>query len=78
MDNKQRKLREPTREELAQMFKEIIQEDRDHAHMLPTRPKCNDCVHRIDRTSKCRLLYPQGIPKEIVTEKTVCKEFKQK
>ena len=78
MDSKQRKLRPPTDEELKEMFHGIIQENRDHGHIPPRSPKCNDCVNRICGTSKCSLLYPHGIPKEIITEKIICEKFEQK
>ena len=77
MDNKQRKLREPTREELAEMIKGIIQEDRDHGHIPPRKLQCNQCIHRIPHTFKCKILYPEWIPDEVL-DKGDCKEFKQK
>ena len=65
------------KEKIKEMFKEIIQENHDHP-MKVIRPKCNDCQHRIPRTSKCKLLYPNGIPDEIFVENPNCEEFKQK
>ena len=64
-------------EEIKKHFQSIIEDNRKYP---PTtiRPKCNDCQHRIPRTAKCRLLYPNGIPKEILVEQPNCKEFKQK
>ena len=80
MDTKKQNLRPPTEEELKEMFRGIIQENRDSAKRptFPIRAKCNDCIHRIPATAKCSLLYPKGIPSEIGTNKVTCKEFKQK
>lgn len=64
-------------EKLAEMFQEIIQENRDHGHIPPRRVKCNDCQYRIPGTAKCSLLYQNGIPKEIIITGN-CVEFKQK
>ena len=65
-------------EKLKEMFREIIQENHDRPMPKPIRAKCNDCQHRVPKTVKCRLLYPNGIPKEILMNKTNCEGFKQK
>lgn len=78
MNNKKTTLRPPTDEEVKELFRGIVQENRDHGHIPPKRVKCNDCTHRILGTAKCNLLYPQGIPNEIIFNREICKEFKQK
>ena len=78
MNDKKHNLRPPTEEEIKEMFKGIIQENREHGHIPPRSPKCNQCAHRIPATAKCSLLYPQGIPLEITKNKVNCKRFKQK
>ena len=80
MDKKKQNLRPPTEEEIKEMFRGIVQESRDSAKR-PTFPKpvlCNKCRHRVPATAKCSLLYPNGIPAEIIHSKVTCKEFKQK
>ena len=78
MNDKKIKLRPPTDEELAELFRGIIQENHDHPILKPIRAKCNDCIHRIPKTAKCRLLYPEGIPSEIAQNKKSCEEFEEK
>ena len=80
MDNKEKKLRPPTEAELKEILQGIIQENRDNMKhpTFPKRPKCNDCQHMIPRTAKCSLLYPKGIPHQIMINKETCKAFKQK
>ena len=61
-------------EKLKEIFQELAQENRDHGHIPPRRVKCNDCQHRILGTAKCSLLYPNGIPNEIL-DKENCEKF---
>ena len=78
MNDKKIKLRPPTDEELAELFRGIIQENHDHPILKPIRARCNDCIHRIPRTSRCNLLYPNGIPNGIFLNKETCENFKAK
>ena len=73
MDNKQKQVEE----EIKKHFQSIVEDSRTHP-IFPIRPKCNDCKHMIPRTAKCSLLYPNGIPHQIMINKENCKEFKQK
>ena len=71
------KLRPPTDEELRELLKGILQENRDHGHIKPRRIKCNDCRLRTTGTAKCSK-YPEGIPNRILTDEEICPSFEQK
>ena len=63
-----------SRDEMKEALMGIIQENRDH----PPRNAvtfCNKCSLRKIATCK---KYPDGIPIEILTQKTPCKEFQEK
>ena len=37
-------------------------------------PICNKCSKRLTKSTTCKV-YPNGIPKEILTKKSDCKQF---
>ncbi len=55
------------------LFGGIIAENRDHP-LKNAVTFCNKCHLRIPRTVTCKK-YPEGIPREALTQKTPCKEF---
>ena len=71
------KIQRLTEEAIKKHFQEIIEDNKKYPPKV-TRSKCNDCIHRIPRTLKCSLLYPDGIPTDLCLNKAICKEFQQK
>ena len=63
-------------EEIHKQIREILEDSRTHPPK-PIQAKCNNCQNRIPATAKCKL-YPTVIPKEILTNKQDCPEFKEK
>ena len=82
MNDKKIKLRPPTDEELAELFHGIIQENRDHGHIPPRRPRCNDCQHlKVNlqlQVIRCEIVYPEPIPEDILANRNPCENFKAK
>lgn len=68
---------EEKRKLVGEVFHMIAEGSRKHPVFPKGTVQCNQCAHRIPATAKCSLLYPTGIPHEILS-KGNCKEFKQK
>lgn len=64
-----------TLEELA-LLRGVIEESRN-SREIGRASKCCSCIHTQDQGMKCKL-YPERIPRDILLEREVCKEFKQK
>ena len=86
MNNKKPNRRPPTNEELKEMFKGIIQENRDYGHIPPRviKSQCNQCKEKAPRKQEknphimtCKI-YPNGMPRELLLNELPCEEFKQK
>lgn len=64
------------KEELREAINGILKDNHENP---PTarRVKCGSCQMRQQKTLRCRI-YPNGIPEDILEEKTICRSFRKK